>query len=252
VAFFKEFGSILKEGPRQDFANRERIEDLFLFESVKTPPGQLTTLARYAEAMPADQKEIWYLSGETREQLENSPYLEAYREKGQDVLLLTDPVDEFVVPGLSYKGKGFKAIDRADSPDAGVDPSEKEKYAKLLEHLKSKLPEVADVRLTGRLKESVCCLVTEGHLSAHLERLMQRWGKGEEAGQAKRILELNGSHPVVEALNRLYEKDPQDARVEGYARLLYDEAVIAEGSRVKDPVALARRINELLLRDAGR
>src|SRR5262249_31137355 len=117
---------------------------------------------------------------------------------------------------------------------------------------KGKLPEVADVRLTGRLKESACCLVTEGHLSAHLERLMHRWGKGDEAGHAKRILELNGSHPAGPGPHPLFGKDAQDARVEGYARLLYDEAVIAEGSRVKDPVALARRINELLLRDAER
>src|SRR5262249_3332238 len=185
--------------------------------------------AKDVEGMAAEQKKVSYLTGETGEQLENSPYLEAYRARGQDVLLLTDPVDEFVVPGLSYKGKSLKAIDRADGADAGVDAKEKEKYAKLLEYLKGKLPEVADVRLTGRLKESACCLVTEGHLSAHLERLMQRWGKGEEAGHAKRILELNGSHPVVAALERLHAKDPQDARVEGYARLLYDEAVIAEG-----------------------
>src|SRR5581483_12025562 len=113
------------------------------------------------------------------------------------------------------------------------------------------LPEVADVRLTGRLKESAACLVTEGHMTAHLERLMQRWGKGAEAGAAKRVLELNGGHPAVQALLRLFEKDPGDPRVEGYGRLLYEQAVIAEGSRVKDPVALARRINDLLVRDAG-
>lgn len=251
VAFFKEFGGILKEGPRVDWANRERVSELFLFESMKTPAGQYVTLPQYVEAKPAEQKEILYLTGETREQLENSPYLEAYRSRGSDVLLLTDPIDEFLAPSLQYKGLSFKAIDHADPADA-VEPAVKEKYAKLLEHLKGKLPEVSDVRLTGRLTDSAACLVTEGHMSANLERLMHRWGKGDEAGSAQRVLELNGGHAAVEALLRLYEKDAADVRVEGYARLLYDQAVVAEGSRVKDPVSFARRINELLVRDAGR
>ena len=220
---------------------------------MKTPAGQLTTLAKYVEAMPADQKDIFFLTGETREQLDGSPYLESFREKGQDVLLLTDPMDEFMVPSLaSYKGKTLKAIDRADSADGTVEASEKEKFAKLLDALKGKLPEVSDVRLTARLKESAACLVAgEGAISAHMERLMQRWGKGDEHGSGKRILELNAGHPAVQTLNRLYEKDAQDARLEGYARLLYDQAVIAEGSRVKDPAALAKRINEMLVKDAG-
>ncbi|MFO0846847.1 MAG: molecular chaperone HtpG, partial [Gemmataceae bacterium] len=153
VQFFKEFGSILKEGPRVDWANRERVADLFLYESMNTPAGQYTTLAKVVEAMPAEQKEIHYLAGETREQLENSPYLEAYRDRGADVLLLTDPVDEFVLPSLSYKGKSFKAVDRAEAAD-GVEVGVKEKFARLLEYLKGKLPEVSDVRLTSRLKGS--------------------------------------------------------------------------------------------------
>ncbi len=253
VGFFKELGSILKEGPRVDWSNRERIADLFLFESLKTPAGQYTTLAKYVEAMPADQKDIYYLTGETREQLEHSPYLESFQAKGQDVLLLTDPMDEFMVPSLArYKDKALKAVDRAESSEDAVDASEKEKYARLLESLKSKLPEVSDVRLSTRLKESAACLVAgEGAMSAHLERLMQRWGKGDEFGPAKRILEVNPAHPAVQALNRLYEKDAQDSRLENYARLLYDQAVIAEGSRVKDPAAFARRINELLIKDVS-
>ncbi len=253
VGFFKELGSILKEGPRMDWNNRERIADLFLFESMKTPAGQLTTLAKYVEAMPADQKDIYYLTGETREQLEVSPYLESFRAKGQDVLLLTDPMDEFMIPSLArYKDKNLKAVDRAEPGESAVDATEKEKFAKLLDAIKSKLPEVSDVRLSTRLKESAACLVAgEGAMSAHLERLMQRWGKSDEFGPAKRILEVNPGHPAVQALNRLYEKDTQDSRLEGYARLLYDQSVIAEGSRVKDPAALARRINELLIKDVG-
>jgi molecular chaperone HtpG len=246
-------GPILKEGPRLDWSNRERIADLLLFESLRTPAGEFTTLAKYVEAMRPEQNEIYYLTGETREQLEGSPYLETFKAKEQDVLFLTDPIDEFMVPALaSYKGKKLKAVDRAEPGDSGVDASEKEKFAKLLESLKGKLPEVSDVRLSSRLKESACCLVAgEGAASAHFERLMHSWGKGEEMRGNKRILELNAAHPAVQALHKLYEKDPQEPRIEGYARLLYDQAVIAEGSRVKDPAAMARRINELLVKDAG-
>jgi molecular chaperone HtpG len=253
VAFFKELGPILKEGPGRDYENRERIAELFLFESSNTPAGQFTTLPKYVEAMPAEQKEVLYLTGESREQIEHSPYLEAPRSKGQDVLLLTDPVDEFMASALNrFKDKPLRAVDRVDPGDASVEASEKIRYAKLLESLKDKLPEVADVRLSGRLKESAACLVAaEGSVSAHVERLLERWGKTDLYGPAKRVLELNPAHPVVQALERLHEKDAADPRVESYARLLYDEAVIAEGSRVKDPAALARRINELLLRDAG-
>ncbi|MGL4554186.1 MAG: molecular chaperone HtpG, partial [Gemmataceae bacterium] len=246
VGFVKEFGSILKEGPTRDYANRDRIADLLLFESLSTPAGQFTTLGKYVEAMPEGQKEVLYLIGETREQLENSPYLEAARAAGHDVLLMTDPVDEWFVQSLPrYKDKPLTAADRA-APAAAVADDEKAKFAKLVEALKGKLPEVADVRLSGRLKDSAACLVAGEHgLSAHMERLMARHGR--EVGESKRILEVNGAHPVMQALLKLPDGD---ARLEGYARLLYDQAVIAEGSRVKDPVAFARRVNELLVKDA--
>jgi molecular chaperone HtpG len=254
VHFFQELGSILKEGVGRDWANREKVADLLLFESVNTPAGQYTTLAKYVAAMPEDQKEIYYLTGESRGLIEHSPYLEASRAKGRDVLLLTDPVDEFVIPSLGeYKGKRLAAADRGelDEKDAAKRLEAGEAFKKLFEHLKKTLPEVADVRLSGRLKESAACLVAdEGAPSAHLERLMRRMGRGADAGESKRVLELNGDHPAVVALRDLYAKTPDDARVEAYARLLYDQAVLAEGSKVADPAAFARRINELLVKDA--
>jgi molecular chaperone HtpG len=252
VSFYREFGSILKEGPGRDWANREKVADLLLFESAKTGPGKYLTLAQYVEAMPAGQKEIYYLTGEDREVLAHSPYLEGFRARGQDVLLMTDPVDEFLVPSLGeYRGKRFRAVDQADLEEVKPEGGEEEKFKGLFEFLKKELPEVEGVRLSGRLKESAACLVApEGGVSAHMERLLRRLGKAEEAGPAKRVLELNAAHPAVQALRGLYEKDP--GRAGEYARLLYDEAVLAEGSRVKDPAALARRINELLVRDAGR
>ena len=257
LKFYKEFGGHLKEGAAQDWSNRERLADLLLFESTKTEAGKYTTLAKYVEAMPAEQKEIYYLIGETRGLIENSPYLEAFKAKGQEVLLLTDPVDEFLVGSMhGYKDKHLKAVDRGQvEPDPVAEEQKKaaaEKYAGLLAALKGRLgDEVKDVRLTTRLKESAAVLVAdEGAMGAHMERLLQRMGRGEEVPPSKRILELNPNHPAIEALHKLYDQNAKDERIEAYGRILYDQAVIAEGSRVKDPSAFARRVNELIAKVA--
>src|SRR5262249_53930148 len=118
--------------------------------------------------------------------------------------------------------------------------------------MKGKLGEVKDVRLSNRLKESAACLVAdEWAMGAHMERFLQRIGKGQEVPASKRILEVNPDHPAVEAVQKLHDKGAADARLENYCRLLYDEAVLTEGSRLKAPVAFARRINELLAKDAS-
>ncbi len=251
LTFYKGFGSVLKEGLTRDWNNREKIADLLLFESANSEPGKYTTLADYVARMPEGQTEIYYLTGESAEQLRKSPYLEAFRAKSRDVLLLTDPVDEFAIPGLAnYKGKPLKAADRADTATGESVPAEVvERFAPVLTVLKEKLPEVADVRLSTRLTDSAACLVADGMaVNAHLERLMERMGR--DAGDAKRVLELNPANPAVEALRELHTKDAADSRIEAYARLLYEQAVIAEGSTVPDPVAFARRVNELIVRDA--
>jgi molecular chaperone HtpG len=254
VTFFKDLGGLLKEGVGRDWTNREKLADLLLFESMKTPAGQYTTLSQYVGSMPEGQKEIYYLIGESRELVEHSPLLEAYRAKGYDVLFLTEPIDEFAIPSLpKYKDKPLAAIDRSESTPEGDEPSAevKEQFATLLAYLKGKLPEVGDVRLSKRLTDSAACLVAgAGAMTAHMERLMQKLGRLEGEDGGKRVLELNPNHPAVAALRDLYAKTPQDERVELYGRLLYDQAVIAEGSKVRDPLAFAKRINELLARDA--
>ena len=204
--------------------------------------------------MQAEQKEIHYLIGDSRSLIENSPYLETFKARGVEVLLLTDPVDEFLVSSIhSYKDKLLKAVDRSDvETDKETEEKRKadsEKYKALLDVLKGKVPDVKDVRLTARLKESAAVLVADEHaMSAHLERLLHRMGRGEEVPPSKRILEINPDHPAVQALHKLVEKDAGDARIDTYAGLLYDQALISEGSRVKDPAVFAKRINELLAR----
>jgi molecular chaperone HtpG len=254
LKFYKECGSYLKEGAATDFSNRERLTDLLLFESTKTEPGKFITLADYVGRMASEQKEIYYLIGESRELIGNSPYLEAFKDDGREVLLLTDPIDEYLVSSLhGYKEKWLKAADRGDvaKEDSEEKKAKAEQFKSLLDVLKGKIDEVKEVRLSSRLKESAAVLVAdEGAMGAHMERLMQRMGR-EDMPASKRILELNPEHPAVIGLRQLSEKNPADPRVENFARLLYDQAVIAEGSRVKDPTAMARRINDLIAKETA-
>jgi len=251
LGFYSEFSAYLKEGINRDYSNREKLADLLLYESTKTDAGKTTTLAKYVEAMPATQTEIYFLIGETREQLENSPYLESLKEQGFEVLLMIEPIDEILVQSMSeYKGKKLKAADKGAPDSSKVDEQKAAALKDLLGVMKTKLGEVKDVRLTSRLKSSASCLVAEeGEMSANLERLLKRAGRETIEG-SKRILELNASHPAVEAMQKIYEKNSGDERVEKYARLLYDQAVIAEGSKIKDPAAFAQRVNDLLVKDA--
>jgi molecular chaperone HtpG len=250
-AFYDEFGTVLKEGVTSDFENRKRIADLLLFQSTRTEAGKTTTLADYVKNMPAEQKEIYFLTGETREQLAASPYVEAFKAKNQEVLLLTDPMDEFVVSSLNeYDGKPLKAADRGkaeEEPESLKQAAEKMKD--LLAAVKEKLPTLKEVRLTSRLKESAACLVADENApSAYMERLLKRAGRSAEAPPIQRILELNPEHPLVQGMQRLHDADKADPRVAQLAEILYDQAVIAEGSRVQDPAAFARRINDLLVK----
>ena len=247
LKFYKEFGPTLKEGIPQDWSNKEKIADLLLFESTKTKPGEYTTLAKYVEAMPADQKEIHYLIGETREQIENSPYLESFKAKGEEVLLLTEPIDEFVMTSLGeYKQKKLAAADRGQ-----VEKKEDARFDALLKVLAAKLPKVKEVRLSGRLKESAAVLVADEHApSAHFERLMKRAGRAADLPESKRILELNPDHTAVQSLLKIFEQNPADERIDTFGHLLYEEAVIAEGSKIEDVAGFARRINELMVNAA--
>jgi molecular chaperone HtpG len=255
AAFYRELGVYLKEGVVQDHENREKLADLLLLESTKTEPGKTTTLAEYVERMPVSQQEIFYLVGESRPMLEHSPHLEAFRAEDREVLLFTEPIDEFLTQALTeYKGKRLKAIDKGELPGAAVDEETKKRYQGLLDLLKAKLgDEIKEVRLSARLKDSAACLVAdEWAIGPQMARLMERMGRGGEVPVSKRVLELNPSHPAVEALQKLHAKDAGDPRLERYGRLLYDEALIAEGSRVKDPAELVRTVNELLVKDTQR
>jgi molecular chaperone HtpG len=253
--FFRELGQILKEGLGRDWERREAIADLLLFEHLKGEAGKVITLAEYVEAMLEAQKDIYHLAGEDRATLAHAPSLEAFKAQGWDVLLLTDPIDPFVIPGLpEYKGHALKAADR-HAPE--LPEAEKEKaqaaageFKPLLEFFKAQLGGLKDVRLSSRLKESAACLVAaDDAMDPRMEQILARLGQGQ--GPSPRVLELNPEHPTVKALLARYQADPADARLESYAHLLMDQALIAEGSRPEDPKAFLARINELARKDLG-
>ena len=253
--FFRELGQILKEGLGRDWERREAIADLLLFDHLKGEVGKAITLSEYTEAMPADQKEIYHLAGEDRMALAHAPSLEAFKAKDWDVLLLTDPIDPFVIPGLpEFKGKPLKAADRhaPELPEADKQKAEAAAgaYRPLLDFFKGKLTTLKDIRLSSRLKESAACLVSaEDAMDPRMEQLLARLGQGH--GPSPRVLELNPDHPTVQALLAKIQTDPTDPRLEAYAHLLLDQALIAEGSRPENPTAFLARINELVTKDLG-
>lgn len=249
-----ELGGILKEGLARDWNNRETIADLLLFDSVRTEAGKQISLTQYIENMPSDQDALYFLSGEDRAVLAQSPVLEAFASRGWDVLLLTDPIDPLVFPGLTeFKGKPLKdalhhapALPEEEKKRAEV---ETEVFQPLLTRLKVLLPGLKDVRLSQRLTESASCLVSdEGSLDPHMARILQKLGQSER--ESPRVLELNPRHPAVKALQEIHAAQPDDPRVENHGRLLQAQALLAEGARLPDPADVIRRINELLLKDS--
>ena len=254
LKFFAEMGSILKEGLRVDFENREKVADLLLFNSCKTSADKTITLEEYVSAMPEGQTEIYYLAGENRAQVEFSPLLESYKSKQQDVLLLLDPIDEFSLPYLQdYKGKKLKGIDRIDSTksdsDAEILEATKSRYAGFVEHLKTKLGVVSDVKLTSRLKESPVVLVSEsGGFSASQERFLKKIGKAQEGMESKRVLEINPEHSLVIKLRDLHEEKADSPKLQEGIETLYDLALLAEGSKVQDLGSFMKRVQDAVLK----
>jgi molecular chaperone HtpG len=250
-----EFGRALKEGVGSDYENKEKLLPLMLFESSNNPK-ELTTLKAYVERMKPEQTEILYLTGESRKVIENSPHLEASKQKGYEVLYLSDAVDELLVQHVhEYEGKRLKSVTKG-TVHLGTEEEKKqleeeikkkqEEYATFLEASQKKLDEhVKQIRLSTRLVDSPACLVTEEHeYSPHLERLLQK-GKGGGPKQ-RRIMELNARHPIVTQLYERYKGNNEDTSVADSMELLFELALVAEGSEIADPVRLNRLTLELL------
>jgi molecular chaperone HtpG len=255
VDFYKSLGAILKEGVALDYENRDKIMDLLLFESTSTKPGEYTTLADYVKAMPEQQKAIYVLTGNNRKELENSPYLEAVREKNYEVLFFIDPVDEWLLPNMpAYQEKPFRSLDKGelDGSDEKKQEAQTEEYKDLIEYLKKKFEDgVKDVRVSARLVKSISCLVADEYdMGAHMEQLMK--AMRQDVPKAKRILEINAAHPLTQKFRTLLaEGDKADLAAE-LADAFYMHAVIAEGGRIEDTAGFGELFSKLLLGHAER
>lgn len=249
--FWRTFGAVLKEGLSLEWEHRDRLAELVRYDSSRE--AGLTSLADYVSRMPAEQEAIYYILGESTKAVARSPHLEALRARGYEVLYLTDPVDEWAVQALGqYKGKKLVSAMQADLPIARTEEEKKarEERTRTLEPLLQRMTEalgerVREVRLSDRLTDSPCCLVLpEGAHHAYVERLLREHGR--EVPHVKRILEVNGRHPLIEHLRGLVERGEDPARVSDWIEVLYDQALLTEGNRLEDPNAFARRLTTLL------
>lgn len=258
LKFFKEFGPVLKEGLHFDYANKEKLQELVLFESSAKESGELVSLKEYVERMPEGQTEIYFITGTSRALVEKSPHLEIFRKKGYEVLFLLDPVDEWVAQALTeYDGKKLKAVDRGDL-ELGSEEERKEQEARkeeqekqykgLLEFITEKLAEsVKEARFSGRLTDSACCLVADEYgMNANMERILK--AMNQDVPESKRILELNPDHPLIGILSDLYDKDKENPRLADYCELLLDQALLTEGSPIKDPLRFTKLVTELMVK----
>jgi molecular chaperone HtpG len=253
--FWTQFGRVLKEGLMSDFDNRDTLLGISSFASTHSDE-EPTTLAEYVERMKDGQEQIFYATGESRQQVLNSPHLEAFKAKGYEVLLLTDPVDEVWV-GLvpEFEGKPLQSVAKGEvdlNSEEGKSEAEREElekdFADLLNWLKETLSDhVKEVRLSTRLTESPACLITDTFgITPALARMYR--ASGQEVPVGKRILELNPNHPLVTGLQQAHKERPEDQALAETAELLYGTALLAEGGALDDPAKFAALLTDRLTR----
>ncbi|MBI4696309.1 MAG: molecular chaperone HtpG [Gammaproteobacteria bacterium] len=250
-SFWQAFGRVLKEGVIEDGANRDRIAKLLRFASTKLDQAEHTvSLEDYKSRMVDGQTAIYFLTAENHLTAKNSPHLEIFREKGLEVLLLTDPVDEWLVSHLTeFDGTPLKSVLHGQlelpgaSTEEGKDEQAEDEHAALVGRIKTALGEkVKDVRSSRRLTHSPACLVSEDFdMSANLARILK--ASGQEVPATTRILEVNAGHPLVTHLADEADED----RFKAWTSILFEQAVLAEGGRLEDPAGFVHRVNELVL-----
>ena len=251
--FWNQFGEVLKEGPAEDFANREKVAGLFRFATTQSEGTEQTvSLADYIARMREGQKKIYYITGENHDAVAASPHLEYFRKKGIEVLLLTDRVDEWMVGHLSdFDGKAFQDVTKGELDlDELADESEKEEqkqleesHKALIERLEAALKDdVKEVRVSSRLSDSPACLVVGQYdMGGHMRRLME--AAGQKVPEPEVALEVNPSHPLIERLDQEADED----RFAELAQVIHAQAQLAEGSQLKQPAQYVTRLNKLLL-----
>jgi len=252
--FWKEFGGVMKEGFHMNWENVDELKRLVRFESSKTQAGEYAGLEEYVLRMKGEQKDIYYIAGESRQAVDHSPHLEVFKAKDLEVLYMVDPIDEWVVQGLGeFSGKKLVNVTKGDLDLGELSKEEKQerkeaqsKYKKFMKDFEEKASDtLKEVRVTTRLKESPCCLVAdEQDMGANMERILKM--ANQKVTPGKRILEINPDHPIVQNLAALYESEADSPKLKDWYALLVDQALLAEGSEIKDPAGYVARVNGLL------
>ena len=252
--FWKEFGNVVKEGFHMNWENLDELKRLIRFESNKSAAGEYVGLEEYVIRMKADQKDIYYISGESRAAVEHSPHLEVFKSKDIEVLYLIDPIDEWVVQSLAdFDGKKLLNVSKGDLDLGELSKEEKKsqkqaegKYKKFMKDFEEKAGDLLkEVRVTTRLKESPCCLVAdETDMGANMERILKM--ANQKVTASKRILEINPDHAIMQSLQKMYDADPANPKLKDWYVLMVDQALLAEGSEIKDPAGYVSKVNVFL------
>jgi molecular chaperone HtpG len=249
---WKEFGRVMKEGVIEETDRKEDLAGLFRFSSTHDDKEEQTvSLADYIERMPEDQETIYYVIADNFSTAKNSPHLEIFRKKGIEVLLLNDPIDEWLTSHLTeFDGKPLQSVSKGElnlgklddeKDESGEDENNKESD-ELVEKIKKVLEsKVKEVRVTSRLTNSPACLVADEHeLGSHLERILQ--ASGQDFPQSKPILEINIEHPVVIKLG-----EAEGEQFDDWSRILFDQALLSEGGQLEDPAEFVHRLNNMFM-----
>ena len=245
--FYGEFGHVLKGGISADFENREKIGTLLRYKTTKSD-GKWASLKEYVERMKPDQNEIYYITGESLPLLANSPHLEQLKAKDYEVLLMTDPIDEWVIRDLNeFEKKTFKSAEKGDLDLGKTDDKKKDDYNALFDYIKSSLDEkIKEVKPSTHLKDSIACLSGDQYdMSAFMEKVLR--AGGQDVPRTKRVLELNMEHPLLEKVKGIFEKDREAAVLKEYSQLLYDMAIISEGGKVENPSHFSKMIGDIMV-----
>lgn len=251
--FWTAFGSVLKEGPGEDFANKERIVKLFRFATTHTDSNaQAVTLADYIARMKPGQDKIYYVTAESFEAAKNSPALEVFRQKGIEVLLLSDRVDEWWLGhATEFEGKKFQSVAKGDLDLGALDDQETkeekkketDEFESVLKQMKEVLGDkVKEVRISHRLTSSPSCVVADDNdMGIHMQRIMQ--AAGQDFGMSKPIFEINPKHQLISNI----KTEADDDRFAEWTKLLFEQAVLAEGGHLDNPAEFVQRMNKLLM-----
>ena len=251
-SFWNEFGKVLKEGPGEDFANKEKVGKLLRFASTHTDSeDQNVSLDDYISRMPEGQDKIYYIAADTYSAAKNSPHLEIFRKKGIEVLLLSDRVDEWLTSHFTeFDGKNLQSVAKGeldldkDDEESKKEQEEKAKQSEgLIKRMKDSLGDkVEEVRISTRLTSSPACIVlNDQDMAMHMQRLMKE--AGHELPGSKPILEINTDHPIVKRL----EEEKADDKFSDWSDILFDQAILAEGGQLDDPASFVHKLNEMLV-----